>query len=95
MLHGRAIDKVVLYRYNDKIFTSYQSLISVNPELPEVDRNYSLNERKIPKPHFNMTDARKKFCEINQGKPMNEVGLYAIRLLDYNYNKDEINVESV
>lgn len=95
MLQGSALDKVVVYRYNDKIFTSYKSLISVNPELPEVDRNFALNERKIPKPHFNMTDARKKFCETNQGKPMNEVGLYAIRLLDYNYNKDEIYVESV
>lgn len=94
MQQGPALDKIVLYKYNNTVYLSYKLLLLVNPELLEMPRNLSINEKKVSKPHANMTPARKKFCEKHQGKTMNELGLYAIRLVDYIYNKDEIYVES-
>lgn len=95
MQSGQQLDQVVVYQYKNKIYTQYLQLMEANPELPQLrHRSIQMNHMVIPKPHFNQTQERQEFCRLNQGKKPGEVGLSAIPLLSFKYQKERIYVKS-
>ena len=90
---GSSLDNVCIFEYNNMIYTSYNDMIAMNPELPNLGvRNTGLSSRLVPKPHFNMTDPRREFCTTNQGRTMNDIGVKVFKLCQYEYQEEQIYV---
>ena len=95
MNSGQQLEKTCVYRYQNRIYTKYTDLLECNPEIPDFAcRNITLNTKRIPKPHFNMTLERQKFCKLYQGILVTDLELEAIYVTELKYNKDEIYVKS-
>jgi hypothetical protein len=92
-----SINKVVLYKYHNKVYITYNDLVTANPHLPVFpSRNAKgINDFVVPKPHLNMTQERRIFCKNYAGCKIVDLALRAIPLLDYEYNRDEIYVDSI
>jgi len=90
---GQSLEKTFVYEYKNTVYLSYLDLINACPEIPEFGkRDDSLNHLTVPKPHYNMKDARKEFCAIHAGKTMNQIGLKVIKIADYAYDRRIIYV---
>jgi len=90
---GTSIENIFLYQYNGTVYLYYNDMISNCSELIEMKkRNDSINQMVVPKPHPNMTEARRNFCKLHSGKTMNQIGLTVIKLKDFIYNRRMIHV---
>lgn len=93
MTAGTSIDDTFIFLYNNKIYLHYVDLLQDCPELPGMrKRNDTINDFIVPKPYHNMTDKRKLFCSLNEGKTMKQIGLVVIKLVDLQYDKEAVYV---
>jgi hypothetical protein len=91
---GRSTEKTVVAVFNDKIFTNIKILVDFlhgNGYYITIERGNNtlnaLNHMIIKKPHFNCKNEINEFRKKNQGKTLNDLGIFFYKLTDFDLKK--------